>query len=231
MPNKSSIIYGSGLLNDIELESLTAETGLAYKPLAIRDMVKPLSSGTIRAHGELKQLYDSLMLKLKDKQQLRLDRGYPFKIFIPPLAAIVLEQAKDIEHIPEAVLEVRERFRSTREKFNQLESVFSDDSYSLSEVIEAENELKSLSQILLADNERSEEARVAFLRDFGAFLIKSLVKMGVDFESLYRLLSSDVAAWVDRKYKRRGALLLLDVSKKYKSIKRYGSLIERVLIH
>jgi hypothetical protein len=226
--NDNDAIRRYGLFHDIELEAITFESGLGYKPLTMRDMVKPMNAETLQAQSELVRIYDSLTLQLKEKQRLRFDRGYPYKVFIPPIAAIILERARDVEHIPEAMMDVREEFKRTRKKFKQLETVFCDDSYSLADVIEAEKELRYLSGALLSENESAEEVRVGLLRDLGSFLIKSLLKMGIDFESLFKLLSTNAAEWVDRTYKRRGALLLLDVSRKYKSIRHYGALIENV---
>jgi hypothetical protein len=83
----------------------------------------------------------------------------------------------------------------------------------------------------LKDEAGSDISRVAFLRNLGSFLIKSLLRMGVDSESLFKLLSVDAAEWLTKRRDTQGALFLLDVTKKYRSMRRYSCLTERVFGH
>jgi hypothetical protein len=216
---------------DLVTELSTLFSGLTFKPLVLRHGTVHLEAVPHSIERELLVLYAKLASDLRAKHAHGVMRGYPHRLFIPPIAALLLADAKRPERIPHLILEYRDKFAPLRHHLRELQAAVSSDTASMVDVERVETAMTQLSIRLSPDAVPPEIARVAFLRNFGGFLIKSLLKMGLDYESLFKLLSTDAAEWLANRHKTRSAMVLLDIVQKYKSMKQYGTLIERVFGH
>lgn len=71
------------------------------------------------------------------------------------------------------------------------------------------------SAALPGQDPEADRGLIAFLRDLGAFLLKSILKMGMDLESFYKLLSETGIKQAERLIKRQGGRYFVDVVKKW----------------
>jgi hypothetical protein len=206
-------------------------SGLTYKPLVFRQMLVPSLTTPPNVERELIRLYSRAVRQLRDDQSRAVMHGFPCRIFIPPVAAMVISDAKRPNNIPAVLLEYRRRFAPLRDRIRALQHAISADNATLNDVDYVSQSLKQMAARLTPSDQRPEVARVAFLRNLGSFLISSLLKMGLDYGGLFKLISTDTAQWISDRYDARGAIVLTDVIQKYKSIKHYGTLVERVFGH
>lgn len=177
----------------------------------------------------LEKEYRRLRKALHSDIQRLYEHGRPVSIFIPPIAAIILDKAKERKYIAEAALDLRSKLEPLRAAFNNFESVIRDDSLSIADSLRAENELARCMEDIVKPYETRDVTKISRWKDvldtakdlFDGISIK-------DFLHPAKFLLGEPLGYIVKRLRRRRVLYLSTIKDNFRQIKDYGSLASTV---
>lgn len=227
--------YVSSLVNsDARLEVCFSEAAVVYKPLVWRRFINVDCGGlTTDDHiqSSLLGLFDGVISTGRESMRRRIAFGYPLPFLIPPIVANILYRAGRTDAVIPCAFEIRDEFSHVRERFNELDRTFRDDDLSLNEFDQQWRRYEALVRGLPGQNLQFDKSLLAFVRDFGGFLLKSLLKAGVDWETLYKLLTEAGVQLGKNSLEKLSGRYLTNVISRWRSMTNYSTKIAILFGH
>ncbi len=181
-------------------------------------MLQPL---LIKAYNELSKRLESNIHRLKEA-------GSPKNIFIPPITAIILDQAKNYEQIGVKAIALRDELAPYRKKFTVYEKKIKDDSLPIKESLSALDSLEASTRLLLDTTSKYDLKRISEWKD-----LSSLIKVGLDevtkndAASLLQLFLGKPLSEISNYLKKREIVYLSVLKNKFMNLKDYGKLVDK----
>lgn len=156
-------------------------------------------------------------------------KGRPVPIFIPPIAAIVMSDARNQDSVGRVALDFRDNLAPHRKAFTEYERVIRDDDVPIEDSVRAAERLQRSLDSLITEKHSRELLAISDWRDVvgaGAGVAEGATKGGV-LGVLGSLLGKPLQA-VDRALQRREVMYMTVISDRFMKIRGYGRLVEKI---
>jgi hypothetical protein len=210
--------------------SMSRTLGFSYIPMP-SEIPSVRNSDTLKQSvlfaGQLQAAYEQLSSSLRESHRQRKEVGWPTEVFIPPIPALILNKVSAAREIPEAMLEMREKFKRVRGAFREYEQTIRDPTSSLREVDLAVDRLKEISETLTKRYSTRDKLVVTEWLDV-VDIVADVVKEGVDPLAIGKFLLGKPLDLLRDYLRNRDIIYMLRMRKRFLDIRNYSRLIPKV---